>query len=295
MTAALPYPVCGGHYALGSRLGGGRQAETFLATDLRTGNRVVVKRFALERAESWKSFELAEREAAVLRQIDHALLPRYLDHFEQGAALYTVMTYVEGHNLATLRRQGYRFGEAEVVALLHDAAEAFAYLHGRLPPIIHRDLKPSNIIWCNDGRFSITGSEPEHLPHQGLAIDVRRALSDRIHPGLVRVLELLLEPNPEQRPEALTPLLSDLPLQVGPGGALQRRASVTRTNTPNHRAVLWRLSIMLTPFIIFGIASGAQDLVLMGLCLAGVASVLLPFAQRHAVAGKAHRLPGRRP
>ena len=84
MTAPLPYPICGEHYALGSKLGGGRQAETFLASDVRTGNLVVVKRFALDRAENWKSFELAEREAVVLRQIDHPLLPRYLDHFEQG-------------------------------------------------------------------------------------------------------------------------------------------------------------------------------------------------------------------
>lgn len=44
-----------------------------------------------------------------------------------------------------------------------------------------------------------TGSEPEDLPHRGLAIDVRAALGSGAEPWLVRVLEQMLDPDPDKR------------------------------------------------------------------------------------------------
>jgi hypothetical protein len=52
----------------------------------------------------------------------------------------------------------------------------------------------------------LTGREPEELPHRGLAIDVRQALRGR-DPNLVRVLEKMLEPDPDRRAPRLAPLL----------------------------------------------------------------------------------------
>ncbi len=52
----------------------------------------------------------------------------------------------------------------------------------------------------------LTGCEPEDLPHRGLGIDVARALRGR-NPGLVRVLESMLEPDPERRASRIAPLL----------------------------------------------------------------------------------------
>jgi serine/threonine protein kinase len=146
--------VGAGRYRLLERLGGGHTSETFLAAHELHGT-VVVKRFSTRNADSWKRVELAEREALVLQRLNHGLLPRYVDHFEENGALHTVMTRVEGEDLAAARRRGRTFGERDIVALLRDAAEALRYLHGQTPPLVHRDLKPSNILLGPDGRFRI--------------------------------------------------------------------------------------------------------------------------------------------
>lgn len=133
--------------------------------DKQLGRLVVIKRFVTSQAERWKQVELAEREARLLRRIEHPLLPRYLDHFEERGALYTVMAHIDGEDLATLRRRGQSFGERRALGLLHDAADVFAYLHEQAPPIIHRDIKPVNIIENAAGRFCLVdlGAATERL------------------------------------------------------------------------------------------------------------------------------------
>jgi len=45
----------------------------------------------------------------------------------------------------------------------------------------------------------LTGCEPEDLPHEGLALDVARAVPAGTPPGLVAALEAMLEPDPDRR------------------------------------------------------------------------------------------------
>lgn len=56
----------------------------------------------------------------------------------------------------------------------------------------------------------ITGQEPENLPHRGLAIDVRGALEGRASLPLSRVLERMLDPDPDKRASRIGPLLAEL-------------------------------------------------------------------------------------
>ncbi|HEY8040587.1 MAG TPA: serine/threonine-protein kinase [Polyangiaceae bacterium] len=143
-----------GRFVLVGTLGEGAQGRTFDAVDKREGRPVAVKRFDVRGATSWKDVELAEREARVLQSLSHARLPRYVDRFEEGGALYLVMEKIEGESLAVLRKRGATLGEKDVVRLLHDAAAVLDYLHGRAPPVIHRDLKPGNVIRRPDGSFA---------------------------------------------------------------------------------------------------------------------------------------------
>jgi hypothetical protein len=54
---------------------------------------------------------------------------------------------------------------------------------------------------------TLTGREPEQLPHQGLAIRVREALGRGASERLVHVLESMLDPNPDRRATRIAPLL----------------------------------------------------------------------------------------
>jgi len=53
----------------------------------------------------------------------------------------------------------------------------------------------------------LCGSEPEDLPHRGLAIDVTEALGRRVDPRLVGVLQAMLEPEPDERASSISVLL----------------------------------------------------------------------------------------
>jgi hypothetical protein len=56
----------------------------------------------------------------------------------------------------------------------------------------------------------LTGIEPEHLPHQGLAIDVRSALGMGFDSPLRDVLTRMLETDPDRRASSITPLIAKL-------------------------------------------------------------------------------------
>jgi hypothetical protein len=145
--------IRGGRYRITRLLGEGSQASTYAAVDVLRGREVAVKQFRVKGATSWKEVELAEREAAVLRELDHPLLPRFVEHFEEGGELFLVTELVEGESLAVLRKKGLRLSDGDILRMLGDLAEALHYLHFRSPPVIHRDIKPGNVMRRADGRY----------------------------------------------------------------------------------------------------------------------------------------------
>ncbi len=169
MVQVMAETVRDGRFVLMGTLGHGAQGQTFDGVDKREGRPVAIKRFDVRGARTWKEADLAEREARVLQSLTHAKLPRYVDHFEQDGALYLVMEKIEGESLASLRRRGVVFAEADVVRFLSDASEVLEYLHSRTPPVIHRDLKPGNVIRKPDGSFAFVdfGSVRDKLRPEG--------------------------------------------------------------------------------------------------------------------------------
>ncbi len=148
-----------------SLLGQGSQGATYAATAEEGGRAVAIKRFDVRGARGWKDVELAEREARVLATIDHPLVPRYIEHFEEDGALYLVMDRVEGETLEALRKREGALPEAEVRRFLACADRALTYLHGRGSPVVHRDVKPSNVVRRADGSYVLVdfGAVSEQL------------------------------------------------------------------------------------------------------------------------------------
>jgi len=142
-----------GRYLVRAVLGEGAQGVTYEATDLQASGLVAIKRFNVGDARSWKEVELAERETRVLATLDHPLVPRYIEHFEENGALYLVMEKVEGETLDAIRRREGALPEAEVRRFLACADRALTYLHGRSSPVVHRDVKPRNVVRRPDGSY----------------------------------------------------------------------------------------------------------------------------------------------
>jgi serine/threonine protein kinase len=87
-----PSPVLRERYVLGGQLGGGDGSVTYLAENLETGDRCVVKTLSVGEVvrgggqthsfdpdDFTKLIELFEREAKVLAHLDHSGIPRFID------------------------------------------------------------------------------------------------------------------------------------------------------------------------------------------------------------------------
>ena len=143
-------------YQLQQRLGRsapGRQ--TWLATDLASQSDavdVIVKLLVFPEMQ-WYDLRLFEREAQVLKTLDHPKIPCYrnyfpIDPYSQPALSWwgLVQDHIPGESLQTLLDRGQRWSESEVCQIAQEILQILEYLHGLCPPVLHRDIKPSNLI-----------------------------------------------------------------------------------------------------------------------------------------------------
>ncbi|MDG2989731.1 serine/threonine protein kinase [Candidatus Synechococcus calcipolaris G9] len=147
---ALVDQVLGDRYRLTTLLGKQTGRRTYLAQDQGTGQQVVIKLLLFGPDFNWDDLKLFEREAEVLKSLDHPAIPRYLDYFdietELGKGFGLVQTYIPAPSLQEWLNQGRHFSEEDLHRIARDLLDILIYLHGRFPPVIHRDIKPSNIL-----------------------------------------------------------------------------------------------------------------------------------------------------
>lgn len=150
-----PPVLIANRYAVLRTLGQGAFGRTFLARDGEAGREVAIKMLDTQRVDSFKGFELFEREAAVLRSVRHHGVPEIYDSFkaewEGRPAAFLVMEYVAGQPLSALIDGRTHLDPAEASHILLELLGVLDYLHGRVPPILHRDIKPANVILRPDG------------------------------------------------------------------------------------------------------------------------------------------------
>lgn len=151
--------VLGERYQLQRQLGNNAGRQTWLATDIKASpaKPVIVKLLAFSPQMQWEEFKLFEREAQVLKNLDHSRLPKYRDYFsldrDRGEGLCwfaLVQDYIPGQSLQQLLDEGKRFTEEQVRSIATQVLKILIYLHRLNPPILHRDIKPNNLIWGED-------------------------------------------------------------------------------------------------------------------------------------------------
>ncbi|MBD2176314.1 serine/threonine protein kinase [Pseudanabaena sp. FACHB-1998] len=140
-------------YQLQNQLGLNSGRQTWLAQDLQSnGELVVVKLLTFGGDVQWEDLKLFEREAQVLKQLNHPRIPKYRDYFsidERSLWFGLVQEYIQGSCLKQLIVQGQKFTESQIEDIVTDTLEILIYLHGLNPPVLHRDIKPSNLIWSD--------------------------------------------------------------------------------------------------------------------------------------------------
>lgn len=171
-------------YQLKQQLGQHPGRQTWLAEDTQAfpTELVVVKILAFYPQMQWDDVKLFEREAQVLKQLNHPRIPCYRDYFsldwQTGASeLYwfgLVQNYIPGASLRQLLNQGKRFSETQVRKIATDVLEILLYLHRLNPPVLHRDIKPSNLILGDDGQIYLVdfGSVQNSAATEGVTFTV---------------------------------------------------------------------------------------------------------------------------
>ncbi|HKQ68532.1 MAG TPA: serine/threonine-protein kinase [Polyangiaceae bacterium] len=118
-------------------------SKVFRAVSRETGSRVALKIPVDTRESGIRRFAA---EAAILSELSHPAMVRYVSHGGEGDDLFLAMQWLEGETiLAQLRRA--RYGVATSVAIAKRVAEGLASAHGA--GVVHRDVKPANVILEN--------------------------------------------------------------------------------------------------------------------------------------------------
>ncbi|MGP1383509.1 MAG: serine/threonine protein kinase [Thainema sp.] len=126
---------------LGANRAGGR--VTYLATDISTNQKVVIKQFQFAQFGSdWSDYDAHKREVEVLHNLNHPGIPRYLNSFQTADGFCIVQEYKAAESLVASRS----FHPEELKTIAIKILEILAYLQNRIPPIVHRDLKPDNVL-----------------------------------------------------------------------------------------------------------------------------------------------------
>ena len=136
-------------YQLLHLLGENASRQTWLARDLTFQEQVVVKLLTASDQLQWDNLQLFEREAKVLRQLDHPYIPEYRDYFvlERDIIYFAlVQEYISAKSLKQLLVEGKTFSETEVREIARAVLKILIYLHKLSPPVLHRDIKPSNLL-----------------------------------------------------------------------------------------------------------------------------------------------------
>ena len=149
--------VAAGGYRVLRLISQSPHGRVYLAVDGQ-GTRVALKELLFALVPGVEQLDAFEREAAVLRSLEHPDIPRFVASFKEGSGvgtrLYLAQELLEGETLLE-RITRSRLDEAEAWTLAEQVLQTLSALHRRTPALVHRDVKPANLILRPDGRTAL--------------------------------------------------------------------------------------------------------------------------------------------
>jgi serine/threonine-protein kinase len=129
-------------YRLTELLARGGMASVFKATDLGTGQEVVLKIPYIQYESDVVFYQRFLREEQIGQRIQHPGIVRVLAPREKSR-LYLAMEFVPGRSLADVLAAERPFGAERAISIACQLGEALSCLQGQ--GITHRDVKPGNV------------------------------------------------------------------------------------------------------------------------------------------------------
>ena len=144
MKPLAPNVLIQNRYLIVHLIGKGGMGEVYLSVDQRLGSAVALKRTFFSDDDMLAT--AFEREARILANLRHPILPKVSDHFVEGENQFLVMEHITGDDLSKrLEKTQQPFPLSWVLFWADQLLDALHYLHTHEPPIIHRDIKPQNL------------------------------------------------------------------------------------------------------------------------------------------------------
>ncbi len=144
-----PAPQAPINWTKGKLIGAGAFGRVFQGLDNDTGHIMAVKQVALTKDETLKGrvaehIKALEAEVAVLRQLNHKNIVRYLGTERTDDTLNIFLEYVPGGSIASLIEKFGPLQENVVRLYTQQILQGLEYLHQK--KIMHRDIKGANIL-----------------------------------------------------------------------------------------------------------------------------------------------------
>jgi tetratricopeptide (TPR) repeat protein len=131
-----------GRFVLLKRLGRGAMATVYLGLDPDAERLVAVKLLFPELHSDPVAVKRFEREAGILRTLDHPSMVQLIEHGSDAGRPFMVLEHLRGHTLAELGQGGV--SPAQALAWIKEIARGLAAAHAH--GVVHRDLKPENLV-----------------------------------------------------------------------------------------------------------------------------------------------------
>ena len=155
MTATYTPGAQVDHYEIIKMLGHGGMSRVYLACDLHTKQKVVLKFLNDDLMGNVAVFERYKREAEIGSRINHPNVQHMLNTDEKRSELYLVMEYIQGRTLRAVLEEHAPdpLPPDEAIGIALQVCDGLFYCHEH--GVFHRDIKPENIMVLDDGSIKI--------------------------------------------------------------------------------------------------------------------------------------------
>eukprot|EP01101_Sappina_pedata_P007880 TRINITY_DN4252_c0_g1_i1.p1 TRINITY_DN4252_c0_g1~~TRINITY_DN4252_c0_g1_i1.p1 ORF type:complete len:478 (+),score=208.76 TRINITY_DN4252_c0_g1_i1:27-1460(+) len=140
-----------GIYRDAKKVGEGAAGEVFLATNGRSGQRVAIKKMAMND----ESVKLLITEISIMKSSSHPNIVEYIDSYIVYDQIWVVMEFMGAGCLTEVLEQfdSIQMSEQQIALVTHECLKALNYIHSLHR--IHRDIKSDNILLGDDGSVKI--------------------------------------------------------------------------------------------------------------------------------------------